>query len=98
VAELEFEVVDVFTTTAFTGNPLAVVLGAESLTTAQMQAVAGEFNLSETAFPLRPSPDEVARGVDYWRSGLWSHRGASSRHAGPATFPSRWNRTAAGSG
>lgn len=65
MGELEFEVVDVFTTTAFTGNPLAVVLGAESLTTAQMQAVAGEFNLSETAFPLCPSPDEVARGVDY---------------------------------
>lgn len=65
MAELEFEVVDVFTTTAFAGNPLAVVLGAESLTTAQMQAVAGEFNLSETAFPLGPSPEEVARGVDY---------------------------------
>lgn len=65
MAELEFEVVDVFTDTAFTGNPLAVVLGAESLTTAQLQAMAGEFNLSETAFPLRSTPEEVARGIDY---------------------------------
>lgn len=65
MAELAFEVVDVFTDTAFAGNPLAVVLGGESLTTAQMQAVAGEFNLSETTFPLRPTPGEAARGVDY---------------------------------
>lgn len=63
--ELEFEVVDVFTRTAFAGNPLAVVLGAETLTTAQMQSVAGEFNLSETTFPLRPTAEESARGVDY---------------------------------
>lgn len=49
---LDFEVVDVFTDTAFAGNPLAVVLGAEDLTTADLQAIANEFNLSETAFPL----------------------------------------------
>lgn len=65
MAVLEFEVVDVFTAAPFVGNPLAVVLGAEALTTAQMQAVANEFNLSETAFPLVPSAEEVARGVDY---------------------------------
>jgi trans-2,3-dihydro-3-hydroxyanthranilate isomerase len=50
---LSYEVVDVFTTTAFAGNPLAVVLDGDDLTTEQMQALAGEFNLSETAFPLR---------------------------------------------
>lgn len=49
---LEYDVVDVFTDTAFAGNPLAVVLGAEDLETAQLQAIAREFNLSETAFPL----------------------------------------------
>ncbi|HUR13006.1 MAG TPA: PhzF family phenazine biosynthesis protein [Mycobacteriales bacterium] len=53
---LAFEVVDVFTDTAFAGNPLAVVLGAEQLQTSQLQALAREFNLSETAFPM-PAPD-----------------------------------------
>ena len=49
---LSYEVVDVFTDTAFTGNPLAVVLGADDLSTAQLQALANEFHLSETAFPM----------------------------------------------
>ena len=52
---LRFETVDVFTTEQFTGNPLAVVLNAEGLTTAQMQAIAAEFNFSETTFVLPPS-------------------------------------------
>ncbi len=46
--------VDVFTDRAFGGNPLAVVLDAEALSTAQMQAVAKEFNYSETTFVLPP--------------------------------------------
>jgi trans-2,3-dihydro-3-hydroxyanthranilate isomerase len=49
---LEFDVVDVFTTVSFAGNGLAVVYGAESLKTHQLQAIAREFNLSETAFPV----------------------------------------------
>ena len=49
---LPYEVVDVFTDQPFAGNPLAVVLGAEDLETRQLQAIAREFNLSETAFPL----------------------------------------------
>ena len=49
---LEYEVVDVFTEQAFAGNPLAVVLGADALDTAALQAIANEFNLSETAFPM----------------------------------------------
>lgn len=53
-AFLPYEVVDVFTDTPFAGNPLAVVLDAEGLQTAQLQAIAREFNLSETAFPLPP--------------------------------------------
>src|SRR6201992_752055 len=44
--------VDVFTARALGGNPLAVVLDAQGLTTAQMQAVATEFNYSETTFVL----------------------------------------------
>jgi trans-2,3-dihydro-3-hydroxyanthranilate isomerase len=51
---LQFETVDVFTSEQFSGNPLAVVLNAEGLTTAQMQAIAAEFNLSETTFVLPP--------------------------------------------
>ncbi|HEV7456741.1 MAG TPA: PhzF family phenazine biosynthesis protein [Roseococcus sp.] len=50
--ELEYETADVFTTTRFGGNPLAVVHGAEALDGARMQAIAREFNLSETVFVL----------------------------------------------
>ncbi|MGX9430862.1 MULTISPECIES: PhzF family phenazine biosynthesis protein [Bradyrhizobium] len=46
--------VDVFTNSAFGGNPLAVVLDAAGLSTAQMQAIATEFNYSETTFVLPP--------------------------------------------
>ncbi|MBR0798133.1 PhzF family phenazine biosynthesis protein [Bradyrhizobium jicamae] len=46
--------VDVFTDRAFGGNPLAVVLDAAGLSTAQMQAIATEFNYSETTFVLPP--------------------------------------------
>lgn len=45
---------DVFTDQIFGGNPLAVVLDAEGLTTLQMQAIAKEFNYSETTFVLAP--------------------------------------------
>jgi trans-2,3-dihydro-3-hydroxyanthranilate isomerase len=58
---LPFWVVDVFTDRAFAGNPLAVVEGADDLTTAQCQALAREFNLSETAFPMRTAEP----GADY---------------------------------
>jgi trans-2,3-dihydro-3-hydroxyanthranilate isomerase len=51
---LQFETVDVFTADQFSGNPLAVVLNAEGLSTQQMQAVAAEFNLAETTFVLPP--------------------------------------------
>ena len=47
--------VDVFTDRAFGGNPLAVVLDAGGLSTAQMQAIAREFNYSETTFVLPPA-------------------------------------------
>ena len=46
--------VDVFTDRAFGGNPLAVVLDAGGLSTAQMQSIATEFNYSETTFVLPP--------------------------------------------
>ena len=52
---ITFHTLDVFTTTPFAGNPLAVVLGAKDLTTAQMQTIAREFNLSETIFVQPPA-------------------------------------------
>ncbi|HEY0639964.1 MAG TPA: PhzF family phenazine biosynthesis protein [Pseudonocardiaceae bacterium] len=58
---LAYDVVDVFTDRAFAGNPLAVVHGADALDTARLQALAREFNLSETVFPLAPTAD----GADY---------------------------------
>jgi trans-2,3-dihydro-3-hydroxyanthranilate isomerase len=45
-----FFTLDVFTATPLTGNPLAVVLDTDGLDAAAMQAIAGEFNLSETVF------------------------------------------------
>ena len=45
---------DVFTTEQLAGNPLAVVLDSNGLDTAGMQAIAREFNLSETVFVLPP--------------------------------------------
>lgn len=51
---IAFHTLDVFTETPFVGNPLAVVLGADGLTTAQMQTIAREFNLSETIFVMAP--------------------------------------------
>lgn len=59
---LPFSTVDVFTRTRFGGNPLAVVTGGENLSDAVMQAVAAEFNLSETTFVLPPAdPRHTAR-------------------------------------
>jgi trans-2,3-dihydro-3-hydroxyanthranilate isomerase len=47
---LKFHTLDVFTDRRFGGNPLAVVLDSDGLSDAQMQAIAREFNLSETVF------------------------------------------------
>ena len=49
-----FVTVDVFTDRRFGGNPLAVVLDAGDLGDTDMQAIAREFNLSETTFVLPP--------------------------------------------
>jgi trans-2,3-dihydro-3-hydroxyanthranilate isomerase len=49
-----FNTLDVFTATRFAGNPLAVVLDPAGLDTGAMQAIAREFNLSETVFVLPP--------------------------------------------
>jgi PhzF family phenazine biosynthesis protein len=56
-----FQQVDVFTSTPFRGNPVAVVLGADGLTNDEMQRFARWTNLSETTFILPPTAD----GADY---------------------------------
>jgi trans-2,3-dihydro-3-hydroxyanthranilate isomerase len=55
-----FVTLDVFTSRRFTGNPLAVVLDADGLDRTIMQAVAREFNLSETVF-VWPAKDKSHR-------------------------------------
>jgi PhzF family phenazine biosynthesis protein len=50
-----FAQVDVFTTTPYSGNPVAVVLDAEGLSTEEMERFANWTNLSETTFVLPPS-------------------------------------------
>lgn len=61
---LQYFVVDVFTETPLQGNPLAVVMNTCGLSSAQMQAVAREFNLSETTFvERRPAQIERMQGV-----------------------------------
>lgn len=60
--QLDYHVVDVFTDTAYAGNPLAVVLDADGLSGPQMQQMAREFNLSETTFVLpTTTPDATYR-------------------------------------
>ena len=49
-----YHLVDVFTDRAFGGNPLAVFLDGRGISGAMMQAIAKEFNLSETTFVLPP--------------------------------------------
>jgi len=60
--------VDVFTDRAFGGNPLAVILDAGGLSTAQMQAIASEFNYSETTFVLPPQTLRTTRRFASLRS------------------------------
>ncbi len=55
--KLSYLRLDVFTTEPLRGNPLAVVLKADGLMDNQMQAIAAEFNLSETVFVTRPKSE-----------------------------------------
>jgi PhzF family phenazine biosynthesis protein len=65
-----FSQVDVFTSTPYRGNPVAVVLDGDGLSTEQMQRFANWMNLSETTFvlpPTKPSDpsDPSDPGADY---------------------------------
>ncbi len=54
-----FYTLDVFTTTRFQGNPLAVITDGDGLTADQMLAIAREMNLSETVFVQKPTEDRA---------------------------------------
>ena len=60
-----FQQVDVFTATPYRGNPLAVVLDGDGLTTEAMQRFTDWTNLSEATFVLPPTPEGHAAGADY---------------------------------
>ena len=60
-----FQQVDVFTATPYRGNPLAVVLDGEGLSTEAMQQFTDWTNLSEATFVLPPTPEGRAAGADY---------------------------------
>ena len=60
-----FQQVDVFTATAYRGNPLAVVLDGSGLSTEAMQQFTDWTNLSEATFVLPPTPEGRAAGADY---------------------------------
>src|SRR5271170_4707010 len=57
--ERRFYTLDVFTTTRFEGNPLAVITDGDGLSEGAMQAVAREMNLSETVFVQKPTEDNA---------------------------------------
>jgi trans-2,3-dihydro-3-hydroxyanthranilate isomerase len=57
--ERRFYTLDVFTTTRFEGNPLAVITDGDGLSDAAMQAIAREMNLSETVFVQKPTEDSA---------------------------------------
>ena len=57
--ERRFYTLDVFTSTRFEGNPLAVVTDGDGLPDEAMLAIAREMNLSETVFVQKPTEDRA---------------------------------------
>lgn len=60
-----FQQVDVFTDVAYTGNPVAVVLDAEGMSTEAMQRLTDWTNLSEATFVLPPTQEGRRGGAAY---------------------------------
>ena len=60
---LRFVTADVFTSAPFTGNPLAVVFGADDVPTEMLLAITKEFNYSETVFVFPPDDPTHTRRV-----------------------------------
>jgi trans-2,3-dihydro-3-hydroxyanthranilate isomerase len=66
---LRFVTCDVFTDTPLTGNPLAVVFGAEGLPTETLLAITREFNYSETTFVFAAEQADTTRRVRIFTPG-----------------------------
>ena len=72
--------IDVFADTALSGNPLAVVEGADGLSETQMRRIAAEFNQAETTFVMRSGRADLklrsftAAGAEVVAQGLVLHR------------------------
>lgn len=81
---IPFKQVDVFTAVPFKGNPVAVVLDGDGLTTIQMQSIANWTNLSETTFVCAPTQ----AGADY-RLRIFTPK-RELQFAGHPTIGSAW--------
>lgn len=57
--QVPFQQVDVFTDIPFKGNPVAVILDGNELSTEEMQAIANWTNLSETTFVCKPTDSQA---------------------------------------
>ena len=66
---LPFRQVDVFSATAWLGNPLAVVHDADGLSDEEMAHFARWTNLSETTFLCAPTDDRADYRVRIWTTG-----------------------------
>ncbi|MCZ8203141.1 PhzF family phenazine biosynthesis protein [Gemmatimonas sp.] len=67
---IRYVTADVFTSQPFTGNPLAVVFGAEGLSTDTLQSITREFNYSETTFVFAPESAGTTRRVRIFTPGM----------------------------
>ena len=97
----QYATADVFTTAPLSGNPVAVILNAEGLSTPEMQALAAEFNYVETTFVLPPddprhtaqvrifTPDREVQFAGHPNIGtafLLAHERMKTDEEAPATF------------
>ena len=95
-----FHQVDVFTDTAFAGNPLAVFIDGRGLSDGQMQDIAREMNLSETTFVLPPEGDGHAKvriftpASELPFAGPPQRRHGRTSSSGTASWPARGARHA----
>jgi trans-2,3-dihydro-3-hydroxyanthranilate isomerase len=60
---ISFYIVDVFAEKKYAGNQLAVFMGADALTTAEMQSIAAEINFAESTFVTKLKPENNAAEI-----------------------------------
>jgi trans-2,3-dihydro-3-hydroxyanthranilate isomerase len=93
VARLRYRLVDVFTDTPLRGNPLAVVL--DPCPVELMQAVAREFNLNETTFPVLTGPDSYSMRI-FTQTMEVPFAGHPTLGTAWALGPGRWTQVTSG--